>query len=79
MVFLDNVTLNRANATENCSCNVGYEGLSCESCQEGFFPNALHGGNCQPCDCASFGSNSTICDNVRKVTRHSYTYFYGRL
>ncbi|XP_065835241.1 laminin subunit alpha-1-like [Oscarella lobularis] len=63
-VSLDNVTLNRANATENCTCDVGYEGLSCESCQEGFFADALHGGNCQPCDCASFGSNSTICDNV---------------
>ncbi|KAF2361239.1 Laminin IV [Trinorchestia longiramus] len=37
-----------------CDCPVGYEGLQCERCADGFFGSPMIPGNyCQPCDCSN--------------------------
>ena len=47
-------------AVEECSCPVGYKGLSCEDCAPGYTRSSdgLYLGLCQPCQC--YG-HSAIC------------------
>lgn len=50
-----------------CDCPVGYEGLQCERCADGFFGSPLTPGNyCQPCDCSGNVSpvERGVCDRV---------------
>ena len=44
-------------ACENCSDNT--TGPQCETCIDGFFGNALNGGNCSRCECAN---KAVTCD-----------------
>lgn len=56
-----NTGLNRAVEVEQCSCPLGYQGLSCENCAPGF--TKTQGGNyidfCDPCSC---NGHSDECD-----------------
>ncbi|KAA0201526.1 hypothetical protein HAZT_HAZT005417, partial [Hyalella azteca] len=50
-----------------CDCPVGYEGLQCERCADGFFGSPLVPGNyCQPCDCSNNVSpvERGVCDSI---------------
>ncbi|XP_047447205.1 multiple epidermal growth factor-like domains protein 9 [Mugil cephalus] len=47
--------------TGQCSCLMGYTGLQCEDCEEGYYTNGTSG--CQPCGCDSFGAVSHLCDS----------------
>lgn len=51
----------RAFAVEQCSCPVGYTGLSCEDCAVGYTrsDSGLYLGTCEPCDC---NGRSRECD-----------------
>ena len=46
--------------TKQCQCRPGYEGRTCQYCQEGFYgdPNT----ECLPCNCDPNGSRSTHCN-----------------
>lgn len=46
--------------TGQCSCLMGYIGLQCEDCEEGYFSNGTSG--CLPCACDSFGAVNHLCD-----------------
>uniref|UniRef100_A0A3Q3WIV9 Laminin EGF-like domain-containing protein n=1 Tax=Mola mola TaxID=94237 RepID=A0A3Q3WIV9_MOLML len=47
--------------TGQCSCLMGYIGLQCEDCEEGYFTNGTSG--CLPCACDSFGAVNHLCDS----------------
>ncbi|KAM4576250.1 multiple epidermal growth factor-like domains protein 9 [Odontesthes bonariensis] len=47
--------------TGQCSCIMGYAGLQCEDCEEGYFTNGTSG--CLPCSCDSFGAVNQLCDS----------------
>ncbi|XP_059491072.1 basement membrane-specific heparan sulfate proteoglycan core protein isoform X8 [Neocloeon triangulifer] len=49
----------RASAVEECSCPVGYRGLSCQSCAVGYtrLDEGIYLGKCEPCQC-----NGDPCD-----------------
>ncbi|XP_028271009.1 multiple epidermal growth factor-like domains protein 9 [Parambassis ranga] len=47
--------------TGQCSCVLGYIGLQCEECEEGYFTNGTSG--CMPCSCDSFGAVNHLCDS----------------
>ena len=51
----------QATAVEECSCPLGYLGLSCQSCAPGYTRSGsgLYLGTCVPCDC---NGKSTTCD-----------------
>lgn len=51
----------RAVEVEECSCPVGYTGLSCEDCAVGYTRanEGLYLGTCEPCNC---NGHSTHCD-----------------
>ncbi|XP_075211994.1 terribly reduced optic lobes isoform X4 [Lycorma delicatula] len=51
----------RTSEVEQCSCPVGYRGLSCEDCDAGYTrtDNGLYLGICEPCSCSG---HSTQCD-----------------
>ncbi|CAD6239647.1 GSCOCG00008743001-RA-CDS [Cotesia congregata] len=51
----------RAVEVEECSCPVGYTGLSCEDCAVGYTraSEGLYLGTCEPCNC---NGHSTHCD-----------------
>ncbi|KAI4497448.1 hypothetical protein M0802_007459 [Mischocyttarus mexicanus] len=51
----------RAMEVEECSCPVGYKGLSCEDCDVGYtrFMEGLYLGICEPCNC---NGHSNQCD-----------------
>ncbi|KAM6406959.1 laminin subunit alpha-2 isoform 4-T4 [Pluvialis apricaria] len=44
-------------------CKPGTTGQYCERCADGYFGDALHARNCQPCNCHINGSFSEICDS----------------
>uniref|UniRef100_A0A8C3EBE2 Laminin subunit alpha-2 n=1 Tax=Corvus moneduloides TaxID=1196302 RepID=A0A8C3EBE2_CORMO len=44
-------------------CKPGTTGQYCERCADGYFGDALHARNCQPCHCHMNGSFSEICDS----------------
>ncbi|KAF4796257.1 Laminin subunit alpha-2 [Turdus rufiventris] len=44
-------------------CKPGTTGQYCERCADGYFGDALHARNCQPCHCHINGSFSEICDS----------------
>ncbi|KAM9241384.1 laminin subunit alpha-2 [Leptosomus discolor] len=44
-------------------CKPGTTGQYCERCADGYFGDALHARNCQPCHCHINGSISEICDS----------------
>ncbi|XP_041642570.1 multiple epidermal growth factor-like domains protein 9 [Cheilinus undulatus] len=48
-------------STGQCSCLLGYTGLQCEECEEGYFTNGTSG--CLPCACDSFGAVNPLCDS----------------
>ncbi|KAJ8385914.1 hypothetical protein AAFF_G00178760 [Aldrovandia affinis] len=45
-------------------CRPGFGGEECESCNQGFFGDAIVSRNCQPCQCHSNGSMSEVCDQA---------------
>ncbi|KAE8291603.1 Serine/threonine-protein phosphatase 6 catalytic subunit [Larimichthys crocea] len=47
--------------TGQCSCLMGYTGLQCEDCEEGYFTNSTN--ICLPCACDSFGAVNHLCDS----------------
>ncbi|KAK7934008.1 hypothetical protein WMY93_004904 [Mugilogobius chulae] len=47
--------------TGQCSCEMGYGGLQCEDCEEGYFTNGTSG--CLPCACDSYGAVDHLCDS----------------
>ncbi|XP_033828816.1 multiple epidermal growth factor-like domains protein 9 [Periophthalmus magnuspinnatus] len=47
--------------TGQCSCEMGYTGLQCEDCEEGYFTNGTSG--CLPCACDSYGAVNHLCDS----------------
>uniref|UniRef100_A0A2K6V2T4 Multiple epidermal growth factor-like domains protein 9 n=1 Tax=Saimiri boliviensis boliviensis TaxID=39432 RepID=A0A2K6V2T4_SAIBB len=58
--------VNRCNQTTGqCECQPGYQGLHCETCKEGFYPNYTSG-LCQPCDCSPHGALSILCNSSGK-------------
>ncbi|NXI45933.1 LAMA2 protein, partial [Galbula dea] len=44
-------------------CKAGTTGQYCERCADGYFGDALHARNCQPCHCHVNGSFSEVCDS----------------
>ncbi|XP_072243306.1 multiple epidermal growth factor-like domains protein 9 [Leuresthes tenuis] len=48
-------------STGQCSCIMGYAGLQCEDCEDGYFTNGTSG--CLPCSCDSFGAVNQLCDS----------------
>ena len=50
-----------AHAVEQCYCPLGYKGLSCEECAEGYYRSdiGLYGGHCRACQC---NGHSNKCD-----------------
>lgn len=58
--------VNRCNQTTGqCECQPGYQGLHCETCQEGFYLNHTSG-LCWPCDCSPHGALSMLCSSSGK-------------
>ncbi|XP_077565318.1 laminin subunit alpha-2 isoform X2 [Stigmatopora nigra] len=62
-----NLDLSRPNScdpiTGQCLlCRHGYSGVACDSCDDGFFGEAVTAKNCQPCRCHVNGSVSEICN-----------------
>ncbi|XP_026667400.1 basement membrane-specific heparan sulfate proteoglycan core protein-like [Ceratina calcarata] len=59
----------RAVEVEECSCPVGYKGLSCEDCDVGYTraSEGLYLGFCEPCNCNGHSSqcnpDTGICEN----------------
>ncbi|KAJ0067680.1 hypothetical protein NL108_009826 [Boleophthalmus pectinirostris] len=47
--------------TGQCSCELGYSGLQCDDCEEGYFTNGTSG--CLPCACDSYGAVDSLCDS----------------
>ncbi|XP_038127225.1 laminin subunit alpha-2 isoform X2 [Cyprinodon tularosa] len=43
-------------------CRQGYEGLTCDTCSDGYYGDAITLKNCQPCHCHTNGSLSEVCD-----------------
>ena len=57
-------TCSRARSGEFvCNCREGYTGPRCERCAHGYYGDpAQEGGECLPCACNQFGSDSDQCD-----------------
>ncbi|XP_037349249.1 multiple epidermal growth factor-like domains protein 9 [Talpa occidentalis] len=51
--------------TGQCECHPGYQGLSCETCKEGFYLNHTSG-FCLPCHCSPHGALSILCNSSGK-------------
>ena len=46
-----------------CDCRLGYNGINCNQCSEGFWGTTVDGKmSCQKCQCNKFGSESLQCD-----------------
>ncbi|XP_076397846.1 terribly reduced optic lobes isoform X10 [Megachile rotundata] len=64
----------RAVEVEECSCPVGYKGLSCEDCDVGYTraSEGLYLGICEPCNCNGHSSqcnpDTGICENCAHHT-----------
>ncbi|XP_061125977.1 laminin subunit alpha-2 isoform X2 [Syngnathus typhle] len=43
-------------------CRHGYGGVACDTCDDGFFGDAVIAKNCQPCRCHINGSISQVCN-----------------
>ncbi|XP_015224716.1 PREDICTED: laminin subunit alpha-2 isoform X7 [Cyprinodon variegatus] len=43
-------------------CRQGYDGLTCDTCSDGYYGDAITLKNCQPCHCHTNGSLSEVCD-----------------
>ncbi|KAM6170562.1 multiple epidermal growth factor-like domains protein 9 [Rhynchocyon petersi] len=53
--------------TGQCECQPGYQGLHCETCQEGFYLNQTSSsGLCLPCNCSPDGALSILCNSSGK-------------
>lgn len=48
--------------TGQCDCHVGYQGLHCDTCKEGFYLNHTVG-LCLPCHCSPRGAVSILCNS----------------
>lgn len=48
--------------TGQCDCRVGYQGLHCDTCKEGFYLNHTVG-LCLPCHCSPRGAVSILCNS----------------
>ncbi|XP_055463514.1 multiple epidermal growth factor-like domains protein 9 isoform X1 [Psammomys obesus] len=48
--------------TGQCDCHLGYQGLHCETCKEGFYLNHTVG-LCLPCHCSPHGALSSLCNS----------------
>lgn len=48
--------------TGQCECRVGYQGLHCDTCKEGFYLNHTVG-LCLPCHCSPRGAVSILCNS----------------
>ncbi|XP_076452135.1 basement membrane-specific heparan sulfate proteoglycan core protein-like isoform X4 [Babylonia areolata] len=69
----------RAVYVEECSCPVGYTGLSCESCAPGFYrirAGRRYLGECVPCNCNSHTNDcdpeTGVCENCLHNTEGIY-------
>ncbi|XP_043520278.1 basement membrane-specific heparan sulfate proteoglycan core protein isoform X8 [Frieseomelitta varia] len=64
----------RAVEVEECSCPIGYKGLSCEDCDVGYTRagQGLYLGTCQPCSCNGHSNQCNpetgICENCAHHT-----------
>lgn len=47
--------------TGQCTCELGYTGLQCDECEEGYFTNGTSG--CLSCACDSYGAVNHLCDS----------------
>eukprot|EP00118_Oscarella_pearsei_P020227 m.218647 g.218647 ORF g.218647 m.218647 type:complete len:1794 (+) comp39902_c1_seq2:821-6202(+) len=72
---LDEVVLNKLERRptletineENCTCNTGHEGLSCQMCQSGFKREVVNGNEsipCIPCECNNHSSMCNVSTGV---------------
>ncbi|XP_032440521.1 laminin subunit alpha-2 isoform X2 [Xiphophorus hellerii] len=43
-------------------CRQGYNGVTCDSCAEGYYGDAMTLKSCQPCQCHTNGSVSEVCN-----------------
>ncbi|XP_047244518.1 laminin subunit alpha-2 isoform X10 [Girardinichthys multiradiatus] len=43
-------------------CRQGYDGVTCDSCADGYYGDAITLQNCQPCQCHTNGSVSEVCN-----------------
>ncbi|KAK5616507.1 hypothetical protein CRENBAI_009395 [Crenichthys baileyi] len=43
-------------------CRQGYDGVTCDSCADGYYGDAITLQNCQPCQCHINGSVSEVCN-----------------
>lgn len=60
------VDVNHCNQTTGqCECKPSYQGLHCETCKEGFYPNHTSG-LCLPCKCSPHGALSVLCNSSGK-------------
>ncbi|XP_066516821.1 multiple epidermal growth factor-like domains protein 9 isoform X2 [Hoplias malabaricus] len=51
----------KCNLTGQCDCIMGYTGLQCDLCEDGYFTNGTSG--CQQCGCDSYGALGLLCDS----------------
>ncbi|ERL89440.1 hypothetical protein D910_06807 [Dendroctonus ponderosae] len=63
-------------SVEQCSCELSYQGLSCEDCSPGYYrvkTEGTHGGACVPCDCNGHATecdvNTGVCLNCQHNTQ----------
>eukprot|EP00094_Tigriopus_californicus_P007839 TCALIF_07549-PA protein Name:"Similar to HSPG2 Basement membrane-specific heparan sulfate proteoglycan core protein (Homo sapiens)" AED:0.37 eAED:0.38 QI:0/0.3/0.22/0.87/0.7/0.67/31/0/1988 len=70
--------LPRASSVEQCSCPLGYKGLSCEKCSPGYTRSSegLYLGLCQPCQCYGYANtcdpDNGVCIGCRDGTTGAY-------
>ncbi|XP_054009839.1 basement membrane-specific heparan sulfate proteoglycan core protein-like isoform X3 [Hylaeus anthracinus] len=79
LVFLDtadkyNTGRTRAVEVEECTCPIGYKGLSCEDCDVGYTRSdqGVYLGGCEPCNCNGHSRqcnpDTGICENCEHHT-----------
>lgn len=56
--------------TGTCPCLPNVTGWTCDHCADGYW-NLIPGRGCQPCDCDPRTSNSSHCDQARKLLKSS--------
>ncbi|XP_065068970.1 laminin subunit gamma-1-like [Rhopilema esculentum] len=70
------VSSNASYNVENCSCPLGYTGLSCERCDRGYTRSTPYGAastSCVPCRCNNHSSTCNPVNGVCDQCQHSTT------